>query len=275
MEAIIAVNGQPRPPCPPCPPDGDGRRGGLGTVLRSPWRLLRRAAGLEASVLLTILVAIVGAWAFIEIADMVRDEETLGFDRRVILALRSGEDPARPVGPEWLGGAARDITALGGWAVLTILDLAVAGFLILRRRWGMLVLVAVAVLGGEGLEQGLKVLFGRERPTEVPHLAPAQGMSFPSGHAMLSAIVYLTLGGLLARLVPDRRSKAFILAVAVVLTALVGSTRVFLGVHYPTDVLAGWSAGLAWAALCALAARALARRRVIEGAGPGQSMESE
>jgi len=247
--------------------DREGRSG--GGVIRRGAAVLRRIAGLEASVLLTVLVAVLSIWAFIEIADEVREGDTLDLDRRAVVSLRRADDPSRPVGPGWLAVAARDITALGGWAVLTLLILGVLGFLALERRWGMLLLVAAAVLGAEGLEQGFKATFARERPAEVPHLAPASGWSFPSGHATLAAAVYPTLGGLLARLAGRRRAKVLILASAVTLAGLVGLTRVYLGVHYPTDVLAGWAAGLAWASLCSLAARALMRRRVIEGpAGP-------
>jgi undecaprenyl-diphosphatase len=136
----------------------------------------------------------------------------------------------------------------------------VSGFLLLVRRWRTLALVVGSTLGGTLVNALLKRLFARPRPTVVPHLTEVMTESFPSGHAMLSAIVYLTLGALLAQLVQRRRLKAYLVGVALGLTLLIGLTRVYLGVHYPTDVLGGWMAGLGWALVTALVARAARRR---------------
>jgi undecaprenyl-diphosphatase len=152
------------------------------------------------------------------------------------------------------------VTALGGVTVLTLVTLAVCGFLALVRHFRSLLLVLGSTVGGAVLNSTLKALFARPRPVVVPHLAEAYAPSFPSGHAMLSAIVYLTLGALLAQLTERRWLKAYVLGVAVLLSFLVGLSRVFLGVHYLTDVLGGWMAGLAWALFTALVARAAKRR---------------
>jgi undecaprenyl-diphosphatase len=144
--------------------------------------------------------------------------------------------------------------------VLFLFTLAVSGFLLLGRKYRTLVLVLLATVGGAGMNSLLKQLFSRPRPSVVPHLTEVMTQSFPSGHAMLSATVYLTLGGLLAQLAERRRLKAYILAVAVLMPFLVGLTRVYLGVHYPTDVLGGWVAGLAWALLSVVLVRAVRRR---------------
>jgi undecaprenyl-diphosphatase len=157
-----------------------------------------------------------------------------------------------------------DISALGGYAVLTLMILSVVGYLMLARRFHALVLVLAATLGGWGLSTALKDLFGRPRPSIVPHLTHVGSASFPSGHAMLSAIIYLTLGALLARLVARRSLKLYFILVAVIVSLLVGSTRIYLGVHYPSDVLAGWAAGLVWAVACWLAARYLQHKGAVE-----------
>jgi undecaprenyl-diphosphatase len=215
-------------------------------------------------VLLAVLLVIVGISAFVAIADEVREGDTLSFDEWAVRALRRRDDPAKPVGPGWLAEVGRDLTALGGVAVLTLLMLAVAGFLWLRRMSGALAVVLVAILGGLLVNGVLKSCFERPRPDVVPHLSKVYTSSFPSGHSMLAATVYLTLGALLARFAEGRALKAYFLLVALVLTFLVGISRVYMGVHYPTDVLAGWAAGLTWALLCWLAARFLQRRGIVE-----------
>ncbi len=197
---------------------------------------------------------------FIALSDEVAEGATQQFDERILLALRSPEDPAKPRGPWWLRRTAEDVTALGGVPVLALVTLAVCGFLLLVRRYWTLLLVLGATLGGAGLNVLLKQLFARPRPSVVPHLTEVLSQSFPSGHAMLSATVYLTLGALLGQLAGRKRLKIYILAVSLLLPFLVGLTRVYLGVHYPTDVLGGWVAGLAWALLMAVCARALRRR---------------
>jgi undecaprenyl-diphosphatase len=186
------------------------------------------------------------------------------FDEWAIRAMRNADDPAKPIGPAWLHEAGRDLTALGGVAVLTLITVAVAGFLWLRKMFGAMWLVLAATLGGLAVSSALKSAFERPRPDLVPHLSIVHSSSFPSGHSMLSATVYLTLGALLGRFVQPLRLKAYFLLVALILTFLVGVSRVYVGVHYPTDVLAGWSAGLAWALLCWLAARALQQRGAVE-----------
>jgi undecaprenyl-diphosphatase len=222
----------------------------------------------EAALLVVVLLLVVGVWAFVELADEVREGETQPLDVRVLTLLRRADDPARPVGPDWLANAARDVTALGGAAVLVLVLLAVLGYLALERRAPEMVLVAVAAGGGLLVSTALKLGFDRARPDAVPHLASVGDPSFPSGHSMLSAVVYLTLGTLLARIEARRRVKAYILGLAMLLAGLVGLSRVYLGVHYPTDVLAGWTAGLVWALGCWAVARVLQRRGAIAGADP-------
>ncbi len=215
-------------------------------------------------VLVAVFLAVGAIWSFIEIADEVVEGETQRIDESIVLALREHADPSDPIGPGWFEEAVRDYTALGGYAVLGLLTVIVSIFLLMNGKSHAMWLVLIATIGGMLLSDLLKAFFDRPRPTIVPHLSHAGSSSFPSGHSMLSAVVYLTLGSLLDRLVEKRRLRLFILCVAMLLTCLVGCSRVYLGVHYPTDVLAGWTVGLAWAILCWLVARWLQRRGVVE-----------
>jgi len=220
-----------------------------------PWR---GADGIW--LLVTLLALLVLALGFIALWDEVEEQDLQQFDERVLRALRQPDNPEVPLGPRWLAEAARDVTALGSGSVLALVVVAVAGFLAQVRRYRTLLFMVGSTVGGALLNAWLKGFMGRPRPSVVPHLTWVLSESFPSGHAMLSAIVYLTLGALLAQLTQRRRLKAYLLGVALLLTLLIGVTRVYLGVHYPTDVLGGWVAGLAWALLTALVAR-MARRR--------------
>ena len=201
-----------------------------------------------------------GALAFLWLAEEVAEQEYQALDRAILLALRDPADPAMPIGPPWLLTSMTDITALGGYTVLTlIVAFACAYMVAARQRRAALVLLA-ASLSGTLVSTLVKMLFDRARPDLVPHLVPALSPSFPSGHAMLSATIFLTAGALAAQVVPRRRMAALILGFAVLLTVLVGASRVYLGVHWPSDVVAGWLLGMAWAALWWLAERYLDRR---------------
>ena len=206
------------------------------------------------------LVVCAASFTFVKVADEVQEGETQRVDNRVLRSLRTPDDPAVPIGPSWLLPATRDLTALGGVSVLLLVVVAVAGFLALARLWRHLALVAGASAGGLLLLVLLKRVFDRPRPTVVPQLTVETTPSFPSGHAMMSAVIYLTLGTLIAQLCPRWRERVYVIAVAAVLTVLIGLTRLYLGVHYPSDVLAGWSVGLAWALASGLAARGLRSR---------------
>ncbi|MFO0797522.1 MAG: phosphatase PAP2 family protein [Gemmataceae bacterium] len=230
-------------------------------MARALWAWVRRA---DAFVLAAVVLAAAGVWVFLAVAHNVAAGESLPFDERLMLAMREPGDPADPVGPAWVEEGARDLTALGGYTVLTLLVASVLGYLVAGRHHPAALLVFAATAGGALLSLGLKEFFSRPRPQLVPHLSYSLTSSFPSGHSMLAAVTYLTLGSLLARLVRSGWAKLYFAAVAAVLAGLVGASRVYLGVHYPTDVLAGWSAGLAWAVGCWLAARYLQRHGVVE-----------
>jgi undecaprenyl-diphosphatase len=200
-----------------------------------------------------------------KLASEVIEGETQEFDKRLLVALRDPADPARPIGPQWLVGAALDITALGSATVLGLTVVAVAGFLVLHGQWRSGLFVTIASLGGWFLNSALKQAFQRPRPTIVPHLRDVMTMSFPSGHALISAVVYLTLGTLLMRIAKSHFAKLYCMTLAMLVTVLIGVSRVYLGVHYPTDVLAGWLIGFSWALLCWIVERALERRTGLKG----------
>lgn len=214
----------------------------------------------ELALLLGGVLLLVVLLVVIKLAGEVAEGETLAFDRHLLLALRDPAHPAQPLGPAWLPGAALDITALGSATVLGLTVLAVAGFLLLQGMWRTGLFVVFATGGALVVNATLKQAFQRPRPEVVPHLREVMTMSFPSGHALTSAAVYLTLGALSMRIAERRLTKFYCMAMAMLVTVLVGASRVYLGVHYPTDVIAGWLFGLSWALLCWMAERALERR---------------
>jgi undecaprenyl-diphosphatase len=217
-------------------------------------KLLDWLGGHERGVLLALLAVAGGVWCFLAIAGEVADGDAQSFDRRILLSMRRPGD-LMPIGPPALVEAARDVTALGGLVVLALLTVSTATFLALdgKSRIGAFLIASVA--SGEGASILLKNVFDRSRPEIVPHAAYASSSSFPSGHSMMAAVTYLTLGALLASYHQRRRVKAFFLLTATLLVFLIGLSRVYLGVHWPTDVLAGWTAGALWALLSWLAAR--------------------
>ncbi|HEY8605644.1 MAG TPA: phosphatase PAP2 family protein [Noviherbaspirillum sp.] len=212
--------------------------------------LLARVGRAEKSTLLAICVAAFSLYGFVELADDMAEGDTRDFDRMLLLAFREAGDPSDPLGPRWFEEVMRDFTALGGTSVLVAIALAVVGFLVLTRKLHFAWMVALSVSLGIALSSALKWVFARPRPDLVPHATEVYTHSFPSGHAMLSAVVYLTLGALLARSRAETGVKIYLLSVAVLLTLVVGVSRVYLGVHWPSDVLAGWAVGAAWALAC-------------------------
>jgi undecaprenyl-diphosphatase len=232
-------------------------------------------ARLETGFVLALMTIAGGIFAFVRIADEVREGETHVFDQRLLLALRQPGDPAQPIGPWWLQAMMRDITSLGGTTILTLILVVSVGYLVMERKRGAALFLLLSVGGGTLLSSLLKIGFDRPRPDLVAHLVDVRSLSFPSGHAMLSAVTFLTIGVLLARTSPRRRVKAYIVGVCVLLTLAIGVSRVFLGVHWPTDVLAGWAVGAAWAMGCWTVASWLQRRGAVEGAAPTPEPEDE
>lgn len=235
-------------------------------LLKAVWprQLAEHVSRLERLTVALAMMVAAGILGFLALADIVADGGAHRFDEWLLLALRSPGDPSDPIGPRWFEEMMRDITALGGTAVLTLVVLAVAGFLALTRKTHAAIAVLVSVVSGMLLSQAIKWAYARPRPELVPHGMEAYSASFPSGHSMMAAVVYLTLGALLARHQAQPRMKVYVLVVAVLLTVLVGISRIYLGVHWPTDVLAGWCLGAAWAILCWFAMLWLQRRGAVE-----------
>jgi len=215
-------------------------------------------------ILLAMLLLLGAAWGFVKLLDQVREGATRRFDNDVLLLLRQSNDPAVPLGPAWLHEVGRDATALGGVLCILLITAFVTGFLFLEGKSHAAVFLLIAIGGGSVFSGILKHLIARDRPDIVPHLSAAYTSSFPSGHSMLAAVAYLTLGSLLARVTPRRPTRLFLLLAAFSLTCVVGVSRIYMGVHYPSDVLGGWAAGFAWALLCWIVATVLQSRGTIE-----------
>lgn len=214
--------------------------------------LLRRS--FELRLLWPILLLGVASWSFLKIAGEVLEGDARSLDMLILQLCRSHGQADLPLGPVWLQEAMRDLTALGSPAVLILTVGAVWGYLLVARQATMAWLAAGSAAGGLGVALLLKSVFSRERPDAPFHATVASGYSFPSGHAMMSAVVFLTLAALVARLAPRPLLRLYAIGVGGLASALVGISRVYLGVHWASDVAAGWAAGAAWALLCWLIA---------------------
>jgi undecaprenyl-diphosphatase len=196
------------------------------------------------------LIGFAGTCAALIAATFLLSVSTAGhwraFDEWMVRAFRTAGDLATPVGSRAVQIAVRDATALGGTMPLIVLISIVAIYLFLKQHTRTALAVVGSTLLGVIASQILKAVVDRGRPDIVPQLVPEVSGSFPSGHAMMSAIVYLTLGTMLARLEPDKIVRRYILGVAIGLTMTVGLSRVYLGVHWPSDVLGGWALGALW-----------------------------
>lgn len=218
----------------------------LPTSLLSTLRHLDRRGCLTLGAL---VLATSGSLAFAKLASEISEGETRPFDDRLLLLLRNPHDRADPLGPRWLEEAARDVTALGSATVLGLLTVFVAGFLLLERKRHAAVMASLAAGGAGLLSTLLKLGYHRPRPAVVPHLSHVTSASYPSGHSMVSTAVLLSLAAMLAQTTPRTATRIYLFAAAALASLCIGTSRVYLGVHYPTDVLGGWVAGTAWA-LC-------------------------
>ncbi len=210
---------------------------------------------------LILVIGIAGAlWAFFNVGSEVVEGDTADLDHRFLLALRNPADLSDPIGSRSFEEAMRDVTALGGFTVVTLVTLVgVLAFLMHGRRRHALVLAGVVLLA-EISSDLAKGFYARPRPDLVPHGSYVYSASFPSGHSAISAATFLTLAVLIASLEPNRGTKAMVFILAVALVIAIGFSRVYLGVHWPSDVLAGWCLGGAWALGAWIVLRRITRR---------------
>ena len=227
-------------------------------LTRFAGRLLTLARS-EIALLTALFVGAVGVLTFIEVADDMTEADGRAFDAAILDALRPHADPGHAWGPWWLEEAMADVTSLGGISVLGLFAVAVVGFLVIQRKRLSALMLLIGLAGGVALSEGFKGVFERERPPAQFQAVDTLNASFPSGHALLSTVFYLTVGVMLARVLPSKRLKAWVMAMAVIVAMLVGLSRIYLGAHWATDVFAGWSLGAAWAMALWLVAHLIER----------------
>jgi undecaprenyl-diphosphatase len=226
-------------------------------------------------ILAALAVLATGAFGFAQIAELASEGEARAAEERVLLAFREAGDPSDPIGGVAVEEAVRDLTALGGVLLTTLVTLLAASFFLLDHRPRAAGFFVAAIVGGVAVTFALKAGFDRPRPDLVARQMEALSASFPSGHSATAAVVYLTLGAFVARALPKLRLRVLVMAAAIVITLAIGVSRVYLGVHWPTDVLAGWTVGAVWALSCWLLERDFRRRGWIEPSSTLQTPSSQ
>lgn len=224
------------------------------------FRRALRIARIEIAAVSALFIVALGVMTFIELADDMTETDGQALDQSILAWMQPVA--GAPRGPWWMKEAAADLTSLGGISVLALFAIIAFVFLLIQRKRLSAVLLVVGLAGGVALSEGLKTIFGRERPPSAFQAVETINASFPSGHALLSAVFYLSLGVMLTRAFPQRRFKAFVLGVAMSIALLIGATRIYLGAHWASDVFAGWCAGAAWAMVLWLVAYAVERRQI-------------
>jgi undecaprenyl-diphosphatase len=234
-----------------------------GGHTRSSSRPAARWSTLAAFTETRILAGLVGLatiiWGFLALTGEVVENETSAFDRALLLGLRMPQDLADPIGPRWLEESGRDITALGGFTALTLITVLGTALLIMHGRRLQALVFAAAVVLAQIAAEVVKHFIDRPRPDLVPHHDLIYSASFPSGHAVMAPVVYFTLAAILAAGSERRAVKTVLMVTAFALVLSIGVSRVYLGVHWPTDVLAGWAMGSAIALVATMVLHALAR----------------
>lgn len=211
----------------------------------SLWGTMRRR--LETRLAMGVLLGLVAVWALLGIAELLNPGTVAQMDAGALRFVRQGPELAHLIGPSPVEHAVFQLTSMGGSSVIIVWVAIIMGYFVVSRRLRHAVHLGVATVGGAALGWTGKYLAQRPRPQVVPHLMPETGWSFPSGHATITMVVFMTLAMMLANHCTTRIQKFYVVAAALGLMGLTGGTRLLLGVHYPTDVLAGWTLGLGWA----------------------------
>jgi len=209
---------------------------------------------------LNILIILFALVTFFYVAQKVQSGSTTNIDYYVLNSLRADNPTSEPLGSNWLTIIMTDITAFGGATIIFFVTASVVMYMLLKKNYSFLLLILIATIGGVVISLGLKEFFSRERPPIEYHLITVKSLSFPSGHATMASVVYLTQGALFAKIQSVKTIRFFVLAVSVILVFLIGISRIYLGVHYPTDVIAGWAVGTAWASFCWLVVKNFQKR---------------
>ncbi len=222
-------------------------------------RLRTAAPGFPPRLLAAIVLIGAAIWGFLALQDEVGEGGTARVDHVLILALRQTVDPNRLRGPAWLQETARDITALGGFTVLGLVTAAALAVLIVYRRRRQAIVFAAAAVGAQVLAEAIKNVVGRPRPSFVARYDLITSSSFPSGHSMMAPAIYFTLAAIVAAGELRPAARVLLMVGSALLVVAIGVSRVYLGVHWPSDVLAGWTLGSAVALAAWIALRWPAR----------------
>ncbi len=204
---------------------------------------------------LVVFLIVSAVLLFVHLVDEMLEGDAAAPDRAILLLFRTPGDLAKPIGPAWMLQSMTDISALGGFTFIWLFTLATLTYLALVRRWRAAAVLFAGVVGASVLNAVFKLSFHRARPDVVPHLTMVDNSSFPSGHAMIAAATYMTVGALLAHMQRRMATRIYLMSLFITLAILIGISRVYLGVHWPSDVLAGWLLGAAWALLFWIVAR--------------------
>ncbi|WP_216839298.1 phosphatase PAP2 family protein [Caulobacter sp. S45] len=211
---------------------------------------------------LLVIMALGALGLVVGLIDALAHGGSFRLDHEILLALRRPGHLNQPIGPAWLLQSAIDLSALGGFTLQWLLGAACLLFMLQIRQRAEAAWLAASILGASILNASLKSLLHRPRPELVPHLAAVSNASFPSGHAMISAAIYLTIGAMLAETQRRRSTRIFLMSFAGLLVLLIGISRIYLGVHWPSDVLAGWCLGTVWALAVFAVNRTLRARKL-------------
>lgn len=198
----------------------------------------------------TLVLAIGFFVVFCAVSYAVLEHRTEFVDQRILMWFRDANDLADPWGPGWFEETVKDLSALGGYPILVLVSTFTVILLLAAKKAAAAVVFVASLVSGSVLSSLLKLLFQRARPDLVDHLDRTFTASFPSAHAMFGTVAWLMVAAMAARFVPDFRLRILVISMSVGVALIIGLTRVYLGVHWPSDIVAGWAMGGAWAGLC-------------------------